>query len=173
MKSIILSMVAASAIALSAPVYASDPCASVLCLYGKAIGSGGGSECKSAEKDFFNIIKKKKGSIRWSKTFDARKAFLNQCTTADPAAISKIMSKFGRSGVNHEKLIIIPTTLLLNACSHAPEPAQAKGGWYELNTTIEQVRADTYYNGVILQQPVSQPNSTVQYSNDNYLKRKP
>ncbi|WP_411710258.1 conjugal transfer protein [Escherichia coli] len=78
MKSIILSMVAASAIALSAPVYASDPCASVLCLYGKAIGSGGGSECKSAEKDFFNIIKKKKGS-------------------ADPAAISKIMSKFGRS----------------------------------------------------------------------------
>ncbi|EAV4359733.1 pilus assembly protein PilL, partial [Salmonella enterica] len=40
-----------------------------------------------------------------------------------------------------KKLIIIPTTLLLNACSHAPEPAQAKGGWYELNTTIEQVRA--------------------------------
>ena len=114
----------------------------------KLIGSGGGSECKSAEKDFFNIIKKKKGSIRWSKTFDARKAFLNQCTTADPAAILKIMSKFGRSRVNHEKLIIIPTTLLLNACSHAPEPAQAKGGWYELeNTTIEQVRADTYYNG--------------------------
>ena len=60
---------------------------------------------------------------------------------------------------------------MLNACSHAPEPAQAKGGWYELNTTIEQVRADTYYNGVALQQPVSQPNSTVQYSNDNYLKK--
>lgn len=56
----------------------------------------GGSECRSAEKDFFNILKKKKGSIRWSKTFDARKAFLNQCSTADPAAISKIMSKFGR-----------------------------------------------------------------------------
>ncbi|HDQ0131440.1 TPA: toxin co-regulated pilus biosynthesis Q family protein [Escherichia coli] len=70
-----------------------------------------------------------------------------------------------------KKLIIIPTTLLLNACSHAPEPAQAKGGWYELNTTIEQVRADTYHNGVALQQPVSQPNSTVQYSNDNYLKK--
>ncbi|EHL1739755.1 conjugal transfer protein, partial [Escherichia coli] len=44
----------------------------------------------------FNILKKKKGSIRWSKTFDARKAFLNQCSTADPAAISKIMSKFGK-----------------------------------------------------------------------------
>lgn len=58
--------------------------------------SGKESECRSAEKDFFNILKKKKGSIRWSKTFDARKAFLNQCSTADPAVISKIMSKFGR-----------------------------------------------------------------------------
>ncbi|WP_070108851.1 TrbM/KikA/MpfK family conjugal transfer protein, partial [Salmonella enterica] len=62
----------------------------------KAVGQGGGRECRSAEKDFFNIMKTKKGSIRWSKTFDARKAFLNQCSTADPAAISKIMSKFGK-----------------------------------------------------------------------------
>ncbi|EPZ2570095.1 TrbM/KikA/MpfK family conjugal transfer protein [Salmonella enterica subsp. enterica serovar Kiambu] len=81
---------------LIAPAYAADPCKSVMCLYGKAVGSGGGSQCKSAEKDFFNILKKKKGSIRWSKTFDARKAFLNQCSTAEPAAISKIMSQFGR-----------------------------------------------------------------------------
>ncbi|EKD5639946.1 conjugal transfer protein, partial [Escherichia coli] len=44
----------------------------------------------------FKKIEKKKGKIRWSKTFDARKAFLNQCSTADPVAISKIMSKFGR-----------------------------------------------------------------------------
>lgn len=28
---------------LTAPAYASDPCASVLCLYGKAVGQGGGS----------------------------------------------------------------------------------------------------------------------------------
>lgn len=41
---------------LTAPAYASDPCASVLCLYGKAVGQGGGSECRSAEKDFFNIL---------------------------------------------------------------------------------------------------------------------
>ncbi|EPS0228568.1 TrbM/KikA/MpfK family conjugal transfer protein [Salmonella enterica subsp. enterica serovar Chester] len=75
---------------------AADACKTVLCLYGKAVGSGGGGECKSAEKDFFNILKKKKGSIRWDKTFDARKSFLNQCTSADPASISKIMSKFGK-----------------------------------------------------------------------------
>ncbi|ECJ8168009.1 conjugal transfer protein [Salmonella enterica] len=80
----------------TAPVYAADPCKSVLCLYGKAVGQGGGGECRGAEKDFFNILKKKKGSIRWGKTFDARKAFLNQCSSADPAAVSKIMSKFGR-----------------------------------------------------------------------------
>lgn len=80
----------------TAPAYAADPCKSVFCLYGKAVGSSGGSECRSAEKDFFNILKKKKRGIRWDQTFDARKAFLNQCSTADPAAISKIMSKFGR-----------------------------------------------------------------------------
>lgn len=80
---------------LTAPAYASDPCASVLCLYGKAVGQGGGVSAEVLKR-IFNILKKKKGSIRWSKTFDARKAFLNQCSTADPAAISKIMSKFGR-----------------------------------------------------------------------------
>lgn len=53
-------------------------------------------ECSSAEKDFFNKIEKRKGKIRWSKTVDLRKNFLNQCSTADPAAISLIMSKFGR-----------------------------------------------------------------------------
>ncbi|HEI2855096.1 TPA: conjugal transfer protein [Escherichia coli] len=81
---------------LTVPAYAADPCESVLCLYGKAVGSSGGGECNSAEKAFFNILKKKKSSIRWNKTFDARKDFLNQCSSADPAAISKIMSKFGR-----------------------------------------------------------------------------
>ncbi|MFY0304417.1 TrbM/KikA/MpfK family conjugal transfer protein, partial [Escherichia coli] len=47
-------------------------------------------------KDLLNMLKKKKGRSRWSKTFDARKAFLNQCSTADPAAMSKSMSKWGR-----------------------------------------------------------------------------
>lgn len=37
---------------ISTNANASDPCASVLCLYGKAVGQGGGSECRSAEKDF-------------------------------------------------------------------------------------------------------------------------
>lgn len=41
---------------ISTNANASDPCASVLCLYGKAVGQGGGSECRSAEKD----LKRKK-----------------------------------------------------------------------------------------------------------------
>ncbi|EHB0950551.1 conjugal transfer protein [Salmonella enterica subsp. enterica serovar Heidelberg] len=81
---------------LTAPAYDADPCKSVFCLYGKAVGRSGGSECSSAEKDFFNKIEKKKGKIRWSKTFNLRKNFLNQCSTADSAAILLIMSKFGR-----------------------------------------------------------------------------
>ncbi|HCP5986594.1 TrbM/KikA/MpfK family conjugal transfer protein [Escherichia coli] len=80
----------------TAPAYAADPCKSVFCLYGKAVGRSGGSECSGAEKDFFNKIEKKKGKIRWSNTFDLRKNFLNQCSKADPAAISLIMTKFGR-----------------------------------------------------------------------------
>lgn len=93
-------VIAAAVLCLTAgtPIYsfAADPCEAVLCMYGKATGNSGGGECKSAEKAFFNIVKKKKGSIRWGKTFDARKSFLNQCSSADPAAISKIMSKFGK-----------------------------------------------------------------------------
>lgn len=50
----------------------------------------------SAAEDFFKNVEKKKGKIRWGKTFDLRKNFLNQCSTADPAAISLIMSKFGK-----------------------------------------------------------------------------
>lgn len=52
---------------------------------------------------YFAYMEKQSGKVEGvnaevlkSKTFDARKAFLNQCSTADPAAISKIMSKFGK-----------------------------------------------------------------------------
>lgn len=37
---------------ISTNANASDPCASVLCLYGKAVGQGGGSECRSADLIF-------------------------------------------------------------------------------------------------------------------------
>ncbi|EGH9360831.1 KikA protein [Salmonella enterica] len=73
-----------------------DPCVVVLCMFGKATGNSGGDGCKSPEKKFFNIIKKKKGSFLSGKTADARKAFLNQCTSASADTITTIIKKFGK-----------------------------------------------------------------------------
>lgn len=49
-------------IAAGMPVYsfAAYPCKVVLCMYGKATGNSGGNECHSAERAFFNIVKKNK-----------------------------------------------------------------------------------------------------------------
>jgi len=80
----------------SAPSSAADACEVVLCMYGKATGNSGGSSCSSAERDFFNIVKKKKGAFLPDHTADARQQLLEQCKAADPEAISKIISAFGR-----------------------------------------------------------------------------
>lgn len=81
----------------TAPVFAADPCEVVLCMYGKAVGSGGGSDCSSAEKAFFSINAfKKHHHFDPSKTSDMRKEFLGDCGSADPDAIAKIISSFGR-----------------------------------------------------------------------------
>ncbi len=44
----------------STSVMAADACEVVICIYGKATGNGGGNECHSAERAFFNIVKKNK-----------------------------------------------------------------------------------------------------------------
>lgn len=82
--------------AFAFPVYASDPCEIVLCMFGKATGGSGGSECSSPQKDFFNVVKTKKGKMRPDQTADARQKLLEQCQGADPASIAQIISKFGR-----------------------------------------------------------------------------
>ncbi|HBQ2585919.1 TPA: conjugal transfer protein, partial [Klebsiella pneumoniae] len=50
-------VIAATVLCLTAgtPIYsfAADPCEVVLCMYGKATGNSGGSECSSAERAFF------------------------------------------------------------------------------------------------------------------------
>ncbi|HCI5999592.1 TPA: hypothetical protein NPN33_003039 [Klebsiella variicola subsp. variicola] len=62
----------------------------------KATGNSGGSECRSAEKAFFNIVKKNKYGFLPNHTLNARKAFLGECPSADPEAVNKILSKFGK-----------------------------------------------------------------------------
>lgn len=79
----------------SPSVMAADACEVVLCMYGKATGNSGDNECRPAERAFFNIVKKNKHGFLPQKTADARSAFLLECKSADPAIVSKIISKFG------------------------------------------------------------------------------
>jgi len=44
--------------------------------------------------------------------------------------------------MNKKSVMLI--IFLLSACNnHAPEPKKAKGDWYELNTTIQAIKAET------------------------------
>lgn len=78
------------------PAMAKDPCKAVLCLFGKLTGNSGGSECSGAELDYFSILIKRKGKIKWSQTASAREQFLNSCSAADKGVNKKINGKFGR-----------------------------------------------------------------------------
>lgn len=79
-----------------APAFAGDPCKTVLCMYGKFTGNSGGSECSTAEQDYFNIIAKKHGKVNWGKTATLRGEFLNSCPGADGGINKKINDKFGK-----------------------------------------------------------------------------
>ena len=97
MKKAISSVLLLCVMALcSTSVVAADACEVVLCMYGKATGNGGGSECQSAERVFFNIVKKNKHGFLPDHTANARQSFLSECDSADPAAIGQIISKYGR-----------------------------------------------------------------------------
>ncbi|RMV65635.1 TrbM/KikA/MpfK family conjugal transfer protein [Pseudomonas coronafaciens] len=80
----------------SGSAFASDPCKSVLCLYGKFAGNSGGSECRNAELDYFSILVKKHGNIKWSETASMRQDYLNSCPSADRGYTKKINDKFGK-----------------------------------------------------------------------------
>ncbi|HHH1032311.1 TPA: TrbM/KikA/MpfK family conjugal transfer protein [Yersinia enterocolitica] len=82
---------------LPSSAMAADACEIVLCLYGKTTGNSGGSECRSAERAFFNIVKKNKHGFLPNHTLNVRKAFLGECASADPEAVNKILSRFGRA----------------------------------------------------------------------------
>lgn len=85
-------------VAVTAPsVYASDPCKTVMCMFGKFTGNSGGSECTAPEADYFNIVVKKKHGINWNATASARGQFLNSCPSADRGFTQKINDKFGKN----------------------------------------------------------------------------
>jgi len=76
------SIIAAAVLCIAAgtPVYsfAADPCEVVLCMYGKATGNNGGSECRSAERAFFNIVKKNKHGFFTQSHTECQKSFLGR-----------------------------------------------------------------------------------------------
>ncbi|WP_242201860.1 MULTISPECIES: TrbM/KikA/MpfK family conjugal transfer protein [unclassified Pseudomonas] len=78
------------------PASAKDPCKTVLCMFGKLTGNSGGSECSSAEADYFGITVKKHGKINWGKTATARGQFLDSCPGADKGSNKKINDTFGK-----------------------------------------------------------------------------
>ena len=76
---------------------AADSCKMALCMWGRLTGDSGGSECSSAEKDYFAIlVKKKHNKINWSSTAKKRLQALNSCSGSDPSYNSQINSKFGK-----------------------------------------------------------------------------
>lgn len=82
----------------SSPVFAYEPCEVTFCLWGKLNGSSS-QKCNNPINDFFNIIRKKKGSFLPNHTFDARKEFLNnECPSAYGVQeqMDKVMSKYGK-----------------------------------------------------------------------------
>ncbi|MBN3264798.1 TrbM/KikA/MpfK family conjugal transfer protein [Pectobacterium brasiliense] len=81
---------------LPSSVMAADACEIILCLYGKTTGNSGGNECQSAERSFFNIVKKNRHGFQPNRTADARRNLLIECKSAEPKIIDQIINKFGR-----------------------------------------------------------------------------
>lgn len=92
----ITAMTVGIAVVATSPAFASDPCKTVLCMFGKLTGNSGGGECSSAEQDYFDILVKKHGKVNWSKTATARGDFLNSCPGADKGPNKKINDTFGK-----------------------------------------------------------------------------
>ncbi|WP_212630917.1 TrbM/KikA/MpfK family conjugal transfer protein [Pseudomonas sp. KB-10] len=81
---------------IALPAQAKDPCATVLCMWGKLKGAGTVENCDGPVADYFDIVKKKKGKIKLSQTADARQSFLDSCPAADSGATKAINNKFGK-----------------------------------------------------------------------------
>lgn len=101
-RTLTAALVMAFALSATPTAFAGDPCKMVLCMWGKwskASGEGddGGSECRSAEAEYFGIIVyKKKKKIDWSATAKERLNRQNSCPTADRGKTKQINDKFGK-----------------------------------------------------------------------------
>ena len=77
-KLLLLSILVLSA--FSMPAYASDPCASLLCLAGKLQGQAGGDSCSVPISDYFGIVVYgRHDKFNASGTSSARNSYIGQC----------------------------------------------------------------------------------------------
>src|SRR5260370_8200549 len=74
-RAIALSFCLAASVAAS-PVFAKDPCASLICMAGQVQGSGG-QGCDGAISDFLFIVQYRHGHIDYNATPNARRDHLN------------------------------------------------------------------------------------------------
>ncbi|MFJ4345056.1 TrbM/KikA/MpfK family conjugal transfer protein [Pseudomonas sp. NPDC089401] len=85
----------ATTFAIALPAEAKDPCATVMCMFGKLKGVVV-AECEEPIADYFDIVERHHGDIKPDQTANARKSFLDQCEKADPDATQSINDKFGK-----------------------------------------------------------------------------
>jgi hypothetical protein len=98
-RAISLSFCLAASVAAS-PVFAKDPCASLICMAGQVQGSGG-QGCDGAISDFLSIVQYHHGHIDYNATPNARRDYLNSCPGAseNTSNVDSIISAFG--GATH------------------------------------------------------------------------
>jgi hypothetical protein len=65
-------------------------------MFGEVTGNSGGSKCRSAIRDYFDIRKYDWKGFSPSRTASARGDFLDQCGSADSSSKKRINNKFGR-----------------------------------------------------------------------------
>lgn len=94
-KKIAIGLICAVGLSSAAPVFAKDPCETVLCMFGMLKGENPG-ECAGAVQDYFSIIVFKKHKPNLGKTSSARQSFLSSCPTAEDPVTKAINSKFGK-----------------------------------------------------------------------------
>lgn len=87
----------ATAMVASSLASAKDACKTELCMFGMVATGSNPSKCSGAIKDFFSIVKTKNGHPNASRTFNARKQFIDSCPSGNNGQKKGIMDKFGSS----------------------------------------------------------------------------
>lgn len=75
-----------------------DACGAVLCLAGAALSGEAPTSCDKYIRKYFEQQVFSNGSFDPSKTFKARRSFLDQCKSSDESTRGSVNDKYGNSG---------------------------------------------------------------------------